>query len=178
MAAGAARRWAWILAGTLPVAALALAGGYVLTRYLAMRDRLGAWPVTLSDDRGTVLGSGTVVFTATSWSARWSWSAPFVTFDAELAESAGAIALNDAGEAAMKPLFLGGRHLTCEHASGRVGDPGRPVGPLPSDGVIRLLDWHHVFQEVWWDWRPGAAMPVRSPFTGDPYPSLRLTVTG
>jgi hypothetical protein len=79
-----ARALLWPLLAALPVALLALVGAWALCRFLAVRDHLGRWTVTMRDDHGTVLGQGPVVLTADAWTLRWSAAWPWLDVDARM----------------------------------------------------------------------------------------------
>jgi hypothetical protein len=130
----------WPLLAALPIALLALAGGWVLCRFLAVRDHLGRWTLTMRDDHGTILGQGPMVLTAEHWSLHGAWSYPWVDVDATM--SAGPLPLTAAGRLAIAPNGLPPATLTVS-TSGGGGEYGIIVltcAGVAGDGIV-AVDW-------------------------------------
>jgi hypothetical protein len=100
------RRLALLTATALPILLLATAGCYLLIRYLAARDRLGAWTITLHDRNHAEVGHGHLQLVADGWDAQWSWSKPFVTFRPTLRAPVGTLAVTDWSFWDTAPLHL------------------------------------------------------------------------
>jgi hypothetical protein len=75
------RLFALILAA-LPTLVIAGLATWVLADWLAVRDRLGHWRLTVRDDAGADVGHGETDLLASAWTWDWLRLPPFVAFTA------------------------------------------------------------------------------------------------
>jgi hypothetical protein len=99
-------RWLAILAPACVTMIFAGLATWVLIVFLAVRDHLGLWNLTVYDSKGAVVGHGRADFVATRWSPRWSKSAPFLSFDPILAHDAGVLTMTASGRAELDDFNL------------------------------------------------------------------------
>jgi hypothetical protein len=96
-----------VVLAAIPAVAFMFALSWILMRFVAAREPLGAWTFTVVNDQGKVIGHGGFSLVAKAWTTAWSPTPPFVTFAPTLACADGIVDL--------------------------VGDPMEPTRPLPLD---------------------------------------------
>jgi hypothetical protein len=126
------RRWMTIMLPVIATATLAVAGTWVLITWLAVRDHLGTWKVTLQDEHGAVVGTGRLTLVAEQWHAYQAPSPPWVGFYPTLSQDGGEITFTPAGmrllasqtswrsgsQIGTKPTSLAIRDARCDGAWG------------------------------------------------------------
>ena len=88
------RKTLFLILAAIPTLILAAVAIFLLLRFLAVRDLLGTWQVIVHDAKGAEVGHGHLDLVATSWTAHWSWSAPFVDFIPTMDDRAGRVTLD------------------------------------------------------------------------------------
>jgi hypothetical protein len=91
------RRALWITLAALPTLVAAVLLCWVLIAFLAVRDHLGSWRMTVHDGHGAVIGHGQVDLVVKRWHADWDASPPFVRFSTDLVDEAGTLTLDATG---------------------------------------------------------------------------------
>jgi len=151
------RIWWWLTILAPAFAAMMLAGlaTWVLIAFLAVRNHLGVWNLTVYDAKGSVVGHGRADFVATRWVLRWSRSAPFMCFDPILAHDAGVLTMTTVRTAELddfnldesdfrlvRPYFYPSESRMDVTLS--IGDWATPVMmDLPGDGNENWIGFHH-----------------------------------
>jgi len=91
------RKTVWLIITAIPTLLLAAFAVFILHRFLAVRDMLGFWNVTMVDGHGKVLGHGEMNLVAEDWTIGWA-SFPFVTFTPRLAFPSGHLIMEDSAK--------------------------------------------------------------------------------
>jgi hypothetical protein len=126
----------------VPTLAFMFAATWILMRFVAAREPLGAWTFTVNDGRGAVVGHGDFTLTATAWSTAWDAAPPFVTFTPRLSMPAGQVTLDHHPSAPLHSAYFRTRLIVA------AAEPDRLMIALlihPDQGDPA----HHVAKATW-----------------------------
>ena len=90
------RRWQTILAPVCVTMLVATLATWILLCFLAVRDHLGPWHLTVRDAHGIITATGQLNLKATRWRMVWTAAPPYVGFEPRLVYEAGWIRLTAA----------------------------------------------------------------------------------